>query len=317
MDTGRALARGRSAEASPEARGRLPPARRSVSSDRRPPSRQSYEHRGQRFPIVGIGASAGGLEAFTQFLRALPPDTGMAFVLIQHLDPTHESQLPEVLSKATSMPVGTVTDRLRAEPDHVYVIPPNADMTMRDRVFALTPRTPVDRHTPIDHFFRSLAEDQRGRAIGVVLSGTGSDGTLGLRAIKGEGGISVRPGREVREAPRHAPERGRVRRLRPAARPGSPASWRGSPVTRTCARPLPSPAAPDRAGEAASTSAPSSASCAPPPASILRSTNRPASGAGSPAACSCRRSATSGPMSGTLGRRRTKRRRCATRSSSR
>ncbi len=142
------------------------------------------------FPIVGIGASAGGLEAFSQLLRELPADTGMAFVLIQHLDPKHESRLPEVLSKTTAMPVLTVTARLRVEADHVYVIPPNTDMTIGGGVFALTPRAAVERHTPIDHFFRSLAQEQEGRAIGVVLSGTGSDGTLGLRAIKAEGGIT-------------------------------------------------------------------------------------------------------------------------------
>ena len=142
------------------------------------------------FPIVGIGASAGGLEAFSQLLRALPTDTGMAFVLIQHLDPQHESQLSEILSRTTAMAVTTVTDRLRVEPDRVYVIPPNADMTIAGGRFALTTRDAVDRHAPIDHFFSSLARELEGRAIGVVLSGTGSDGTLGLRAIKAEDGIT-------------------------------------------------------------------------------------------------------------------------------
>ena len=114
----------------------------------------------------------------------------MAFVLIQHLDPRHESQLAAVLSRTTVMPVVAVTDRLRLQPNHVYVIPPNADMTISGGAFALTARATVDRHTPIDHFFRSLAQELEGRAIGVVLSGTGSDGTLGLRAIKAEGGIT-------------------------------------------------------------------------------------------------------------------------------
>jgi len=142
------------------------------------------------FPIVGIGASAGGLEAFSQLLRALPADTGIAFVLIQHLDPRHESRLSDILSRTTAMPVLTVTDRLRAEPSHVYVIPPNADMTIGGGVFVLTRRAEVDHFMPIDHFFRSLAQDQEGRAIGVVLSGTGSDGTLGLRAIKAADGVA-------------------------------------------------------------------------------------------------------------------------------
>ncbi|PYN44373.1 MAG: hypothetical protein DME00_25000 [Candidatus Rokuibacteriota bacterium] len=141
-------------------------------------------------PVVAIGASAGGLEAFSQLLRELPTDTGMAFVLIQHLDPKHESQLSEVLSRTTAMPVITVTDRLRVEPNHIYVIPPNAEMTIGDGALALTSRATVDRHMPIDHFFRSLAQELEGRAIGVVLSGTGSDGTVGLRAIKAEGGIT-------------------------------------------------------------------------------------------------------------------------------
>ena len=114
----------------------------------------------------------------------------MAFVLIQHLDPKHESQLPEVLSRTTAMPVLAVTDRLRVEPDHVYVIPPNADMTIGGGVLTLTPRARVDAYRPIDHFFRSLARERGGRVIGVVLSGTGSDGTLGLRAIKAEDGIA-------------------------------------------------------------------------------------------------------------------------------
>src|SRR2546422_3926116 len=154
------------------------------------PSDLSPSEPSETFPIVGIGASAGGLEAFSQLLRELPTDVGMAFVLVQHLDPKHESQLPEVLSRTTAMPVMTVTNGLRVEPDHVYVIPPNADMTIGGGAFSLTSRAAVDRHTPIDHFFRSLAQELEGRAIGVVLSGTGSDGTLGLRAIKAEGGLA-------------------------------------------------------------------------------------------------------------------------------
>src|SRR3989441_1309709 len=182
--------------------GRNPPRRRSVlrrPSKRLPdtatpksPPTDGPSERPERttVPVVAIGASAGGLEAFSQLLRELPTDTGMAFVLIQHLDPKHESQLPEVLSRTTAMPVMTVTNGLRVEPDHVYVIPSNADMTIGGGAFSLTSRAAVDRHTPIDHFFRSLAQELEGRAIGVVLSGTGSDGTLGLRAIKAEGGLA-------------------------------------------------------------------------------------------------------------------------------
>jgi len=169
-------------------------ARRRLTSPNAPQSSQAdvSSERSARlpFPIVGIGASAGGLEAFSLLLRAFPSDVGMALVLVQHLDPKHESRLAEVLSRTTAMSVTTVTDRQRLEPNHVYVIPPDTDMTIAGGAFALTPRVKVDHHTPIDHFFRSLAEEQEGRAIGVVLSGTGSDGTLGLRAIKAEGGIT-------------------------------------------------------------------------------------------------------------------------------
>jgi len=143
------------------------------------------------FPIVGIGASAGGLEAFTELLKHLPADTGMAFVLIQHLAPTHESMLTEVLSRATQLPVAEVTEGLEARPNHVYVIPPNTNMTVEDNTLHLLPRTSHrGQQLPIDYFFASLAEDRKDRAIGVILSGTASDGTLGLKAIKAEGGFT-------------------------------------------------------------------------------------------------------------------------------
>ncbi len=146
---------------------------------------------GPCFPIVGVGASAGGLEAFTQLLHALPADTGMAFVLVQHLDPAHESILTALLAKATPMPVQQVQDGMPIEPDHVYVIPPNANLAVWHGRLSLLPRT--DMHgqpMAIDHFFRSLADDQQSQAIGVVLSGTASDGTFGLAAIKAAGGVT-------------------------------------------------------------------------------------------------------------------------------
>jgi two-component system CheB/CheR fusion protein len=141
--------------------------------------------------IVGVGASAGGLEAFTQLLHNLPVDTGMAFVLVQHLDPAHESELAGILARATSMPTHEVSDNLRVEPNHVYVIPPNVNMSIVRGELKLLPR-PAGRapHRSVDFFFESLAQDQRERAIGVVLSGTASDGTLGLEAIKAEAGIT-------------------------------------------------------------------------------------------------------------------------------
>lgn len=143
------------------------------------------------FPIVGIGASAGGLEAFTQLLRHLPTDTGMGFVLVQHLDPVHESALTKLLSKASSMPVSEVTNNVRVEANHVYVIPPNTTLSIAGGLLKLQQRKKA--RTParsIDSFLESLAQDQRERAIGVILSGTATDGTIGLEAIKAEGGIT-------------------------------------------------------------------------------------------------------------------------------
>jgi len=143
-----------------------------------------------RFPIVGIGASAGGLDAFLQLLGALPADTGMAFVLVQHLAPSHPSALAEILSRATVMPVTEVHAALPVEPNHVYVIPPGQSMLIEQGTLQLSPREGRGPHHPIDHFFRALALDRRHQALGVVLSGTATDGTLGLEAIKAEGGIT-------------------------------------------------------------------------------------------------------------------------------
>lgn len=143
------------------------------------------------FPIVGIGASAGGLEAFTTFLKALSPNPGLAFVLVPHLDPSRESAFTQILSRATSIPVLEAQNGMRVQPDHVYVIPANCDMTIQGAVLRLTRgREPHTVNTNIDIFLRSLASDQGKNAIGVVLSGTATDGTLGLAAIKGEGGIT-------------------------------------------------------------------------------------------------------------------------------
>ncbi len=143
------------------------------------------------FAVVAVGASAGGLEAFTQLLRALPGNTGMAFVFIQHLDPTHRSMLSELLAKAASIPVVEAKNGTKVEPNRIYVIPPNVNMGIARRRLQLTPR-PAGHglHTPIDFFMQSLAEARNSRSIGVVLSGTASDGTRGLAAIKAEGGIT-------------------------------------------------------------------------------------------------------------------------------
>lgn len=145
---------------------------------------------GRSFPIVGIGASAGGLEAFTQLLGHLPRKSGMAFVLVQHLAPRHESALTELLSRATQIPVTEVKDGMAVEPDRVYVIPPNVNMGILNGHLHLMARTPSQHHLPIDFFLRSLAEERGNKAIGVILSGTASDGTMGMKAIKAEGGIT-------------------------------------------------------------------------------------------------------------------------------
>jgi two-component system CheB/CheR fusion protein len=145
----------------------------------------------QRFPIVGIGASAGGLEACTALLKALPLKLGMALVVIPHLDPSRESAFGEILSRTTSMPVLDAKDRTRVLPDHVYVIPPNYEMTINNGVLQLNHSAELRSvRTTIDTFLRSLANDQGPNSVGVILSGTASDGTVGLAAIKGEGGIT-------------------------------------------------------------------------------------------------------------------------------
>src|SRR5215472_10155472 len=143
------------------------------------------------FPIVAIGASAGGLEAFSNLLRALPPEPGLALIFIPHLDPTHESAMVELLSRTTRLPVHQAVEGARVACNAVYVLPPNSDMTISDTVLHLVKREAGrGHHMPIDTFFRSLAEDQRSNAIGVILSGTANDGTLGLSAIKNDDGIT-------------------------------------------------------------------------------------------------------------------------------
>jgi two-component system CheB/CheR fusion protein len=142
------------------------------------------------FPIVGIGASAGGLEALEQFLAHVPAGSGMAFVIVQHLDPTRKGIMPELLQRTTRMKVIQVKDRTTVRPDCVYVIPPNKDMSILHGVLhLLKPAATRGLRLPIDFFFRSLAQDQQEHSIGVILSGMGADGTLGLRAIKENAGV--------------------------------------------------------------------------------------------------------------------------------
>ena len=156
------------------------------------PTEETMPGPGRRPPaVVGIGASAGGLDAFSRLLEALPTDTGMAFVLVQHLDPKHESLLTLLLSSRTGMPVREATDGLELIGDHVYVGPSEADLLIAGGRLHLTPREPeAGHHLPIDGFLRSLAADAGEQAIGVILSGAASDGAKGLEAIKSAGGVT-------------------------------------------------------------------------------------------------------------------------------
>jgi two-component system CheB/CheR fusion protein len=171
-------------------RKRAAPPRDSIEGDRSEAGRPLVSSDGPT--VVGVGASAGGLEAFSQVLEALPPDTDLALVLVQHLAPQHESALPTLLGGKTPLPVQQVTDGMRVEPGHVYVIPPNVQMEINRGVLHLAPR-PGDRtqYTPIDFFLRSLARSAGNRAIGVILSGTASDGAIGVREVKAVGGITI------------------------------------------------------------------------------------------------------------------------------
>jgi len=166
------------------------PGRSSKPVARVVPSLRVRSPRGANFPIVGLGASAGGLEALEQFIRSVPVNSGMAFVIIQHLDPTRIGIMPEILQRASTMKVSQAKDRTKVRPNQVYVIPPNKNMSiLRGVLHLLEPTAPRGLRLPINFFFRSLAQDQEQQSVGVILSGMGSDGTLGLRAIKEKGGL--------------------------------------------------------------------------------------------------------------------------------
>ena len=144
------------------------------------------------FPVVGIGASAGGLGALMQFFEHMPVGNGMAFVVILHLSPNHESSAAEIFQRATTMPVIQVDAVTAIEADHVYVIPPSHDLTMNDGHLQLSEPTRISgRHVAIDLFFRTLAQVHKERAIAIVMSGTGTDGAAGLARVKEQGGITL------------------------------------------------------------------------------------------------------------------------------
>ena len=168
-----------------------PPRSKPASTHKKRPRRERASVPKVSFPIVAIGASAGGLEAYKEFFHALPLDTGMAFVLIQHLDPSHESMLTEIIAKITRLPVEEVKTGVAIRPDRVYVIPPNALMAMAGGVFQLSPRGRAPgQHLAVNFFMHSLAREHKTAAIAIVLSGTGADGTAGMEDIKAEGGIT-------------------------------------------------------------------------------------------------------------------------------
>jgi two-component system CheB/CheR fusion protein len=171
--------------------------------------------------VVGLGASAGGLAALEAFFAALPPDPGMAFVVVQHLDPHHKSILLELLQRQTPLRAVQITDGVGVEANRIYILPPNRDVSLRrGSLHLVEPASTRGLRLPIDFFFRSLAQDQGERAIGIVLSGTGTDGTLGLQAIKGEGGLALVQSPESAEydgMPRSALTAGAVDALLPPA----------------------------------------------------------------------------------------------------
>jgi two-component system CheB/CheR fusion protein len=148
------------------------------------------EHHTQNFPVIGIGASAGGLNAFRKFLRSIPPNPGMAFIFVQHLSPTHESILPEILAQETLLPVHEIQDDINIAPNHVYIIPENKMLTAIDGKLRLETRNEALRNKIIDKFFTSLAEVHDSFARGVILTGSGFDGTQGLLTIKEKGGTT-------------------------------------------------------------------------------------------------------------------------------
>ena len=164
------------------------------SSGSRPHDEKASEAIGATsgIPVIGMGGSAGALESFKNFLAAMPVDSGSAFVIIQHLAPAHSSMLAELLAQQTRMEVHEIREGMPVEANCVYVIPPSKYVGLRDGILYLS--EPVTEHgirMPIDFFFRSLAEDRQERAICILFSGAGSDGTLGLRAIRGAGGLTI------------------------------------------------------------------------------------------------------------------------------
>jgi two-component system CheB/CheR fusion protein len=177
------------------------------------------------FPVVGIGASAGGLEALETFFSHMPPESGLAFVVIQHLAPRHKSILGEILKKDTQMIVQEIRDGMKIEPNQVYLNPPDKDVALFKGTFHLADPSEITKvRMPIDFCFRSLAEDRREKAVCIILSGTGSDGTLGLEEVKDAGGLTMAQAEDQAKYP-----------FIPGA-PLAPARWTTSCRWRRCRR---------------------------------------------------------------------------------
>jgi two-component system, chemotaxis family, CheB/CheR fusion protein len=143
-----------------------------------------------KFPVVAIGSSAGGFDALKKFFTSMPQDPGMAFVLVQHLDPTHKSNMAELMSRYTALKVIQAIDGVKIQPNHLYIIPPNKDMgIINSKLELIEPKEPHGLRLPINFFFNNLAQDQKENSIAIIFSGYGSDGTLGIKAIKAAGGM--------------------------------------------------------------------------------------------------------------------------------
>ena len=253
------------------------------------------------FPIVGIGASAGGLEALELFLKHVPAGSGMAFVIVQHLDPTHKGIMVELLQRTTPMPVVQVRDRLKVEPDRVYVIPPNKDMSILHGVLhLLEPAAPRGLRLPIDFFFRSLADDRRSPEHRRHPVGHGLRRHAGPAGHQGESRGGLCAGAGLGQVRRHAAQRHRRRSGR-RGRPGGGTAGQDHRLSPSTPLSSPSPIRPGRARPRAPWRR--SLSCSGPrPATTSPCTRRAPSTAASSGAWACTRSTRSPPMSGFCAR---------------
>jgi two-component system, chemotaxis family, CheB/CheR fusion protein len=164
--------------------------KKSIHSDNQSRIAKAKPHKDSEFLIVGIGASAGGIKALKEFFKNVPAATGMAYVVILHLSPDFESNLAEILQVSASIPVTQVKGKVKVEPNHIYVIPPNKSLSTNDGFLSVSEIKRIEeRRAPVDIFFRTLAQSHHSRAVTVILSGTGPNGSMGIKHIKGQGGI--------------------------------------------------------------------------------------------------------------------------------